>query len=254
MFTMEPMWGEWGNEILFQVRKHLPPVRLKPYQERSTCNLLEQDFFSPGLATRLKEPNLRLAIFYAWVLDHLPPPQHKKKAARAIDLGSMNFVYVPALCRFLRQRYESFELTGLEVDPYRTYVDLYKRGDYAQYYSDIAGQEFKESEVAYIPGNWLTWEPPADFDMVFCFFPFLFADLHKGWGLSHRHFSPRRFYEKIFHQSKEAIFFHQGREERDHSVKLIQSIGVGRIAHSFEVQDNPWVKRKHPVEVLHWSI
>lgn len=246
------MWGEWGNEILFQVRKHLPSVRLKDYSESPDGVILEQEIFPAWIAANLKEESLRHALFYAWILDQLPKSNQRNDFGRAIDLGSKNFVYAPALCRFLAQRFDAFELTGLEVDPYRTYVDLYKRGDYARYYATRCGEAYPRGAVAYLPGNWLTWDPPAQFDLIFCFFPFLFSDLNKGWGLTARHFSPRRFYEKCFQQAREVIFFHQGSEELAYSLELIESIGVGRVHFQKSFFKNPWLNRKHPVEVIQW--
>jgi hypothetical protein len=257
---MDPMWGGWGNEILFQVRKHLPSVRLKPYRESADGVKISQDFFSNGIAENLRSENLKHALFYAWVLDQLETSEEngekkwaKKKFGRAIDLGSKNFVYAPALCRALEQRFENFELTGLEVDPYRTYIDLYKRGDYARYYSELCSEAYAPNSIAYLPGNWLTWNPPEVFDMIFCFFPFLFQDLNEGWGLTPRHFSPRLFYEKAFFQSQEVIFFHQGSEELEQSLKLIEAIGVGKVVRQFRVHENPWGKRKHLLEVIQWK-
>lgn len=244
------MWGDWGNSFFFEIRKHLPRFRLSPYSEAGGEGLLQKKF-SPEVAGGLSEESLRNALFYSWILDQLPRPPVAREG-RALDLGSKNFLYAPALCDYLESRFINFELTGLEIDPYRTYVDFYKRGDYGRYYADLCSKHFSPNQVSYVPGNWLVWNAPCHYDMIFCFFPFLFEDLSQNWGLKRGHFSPRRFYEKAFLQSNEVVFFHQGHEELNQSLLLIEGIGMGSIKKQMTVHDNPWMYRKYPVEVLHW--
>jgi hypothetical protein len=243
-----------SNEFFYRLRKHLPALRSAPYEEKLE-RPFAQDIFPAAVAEKMNEESLRQALFYAWVLERVPVQAPSlQKPAKVLDLGSKNFVYVPALARFLSQHFSRYSLTGLEIDPYRVYRDFYRRGDYAKYYASIAvGNLRGGSEIQYETGDWLLWKPTEHWDLITCFFPFLYEDLHDRFGLRPSSFSPAKFYEKALKNADQVLFFHQGKKERDDSIALIQKMRLGKITFQETFFGNPWMKRKFPVEVVLWN-
>jgi hypothetical protein len=243
------------NEIFFGLRKRLPRVR-RAYRE-SLEGPVEQSLIPERIAARLSEKTLRQALFYAEILKDIPW-QGFSKSARALDLGSKDFVYLPALASFFSRHYESFELTGLEIDPYQIYYDFFKRGDCAAYYLKLTQSQYQGSaQLFYKQGDWLEWAVPLKasekFDLITSFFPFLYSDLHLGFGLPRGGFSPIEYYKKCFQWGKSVLFFHQGTREREDSVKLIEKLNRGKIIFQKSIPQSLWMVRKHPVEVILWS-
>ena len=233
----------------------MPALRSSPYQEKAN-NFISQDLLPQEFASKMKEENLRQALFYAWILERVPLipkffPQDRP--ARVLDLGSKNFVYAVALAKFLNEIYENFNLTGLEIDPHRLYRDFYKRGDYARYYTSLASSFYSHSTVSYREGDWLHEESDQNYDLITCFFPFLYEDLHFKFGLLPRSFSPEAFYRKAMNQANYVLFFHQGKLEFEESLQLLQKHGGGEVIFSEKFFANPWMKRKHSVYVLLWK-
>ncbi|MDB5037145.1 MAG: hypothetical protein JWQ35_673 [Bacteriovoracaceae bacterium] len=77
--------------------------------------------------------------------------------------------------------------------------------------------------------------------------------LHLRFGLSEKSFSPRDYYSKCFQYANQVLFFHQGPSELIESLRLIKDLGMGRVSFQTTCFENPWMKRKHPVEVLLWE-
>ncbi|MBN8555006.1 MAG: hypothetical protein J0L93_06135 [Deltaproteobacteria bacterium] len=216
---------------------------------------MSQDLLPQELASRMKEENLRQALFYAWILERVPLiPRFfsQDRPAKILDLGSKNFVYAAALAKFLNEIYENFYLTGLEIDPHRVYRDFYTRGDYAQYYAALASSFYSNSAVRFQEGDWLDEKFNQNYDLITCFFPFLYEDLHSKFGLLPQSFSPEAFYRKAITQAAQILFFHQGQQEYTDSLELLQKLGGGEIVFSENFFANPWMKRKYPVYVLLW--
>lgn len=243
------------NEILFSIRRALPRLRAKPYSESLEPGIRVESGLPFEVASGFNEKNLRLVEFYLWILNQVPwTPKNGAIRSSVIDIGAMNFMYAPALAKWLQDRAPAFELTGLELDPYRMYSNFYRRGDCAAYYMGLARSFLNAGEsVDYREGDWLKWDPETRYDLITCFFPFLFDDLHDRFGLPRKHFAPEDFYRKCFQQSDSVLFFHQGETERDESLKIIKKLDMGAVQFQKSFHENPWLKRKHSVEAILWN-
>ncbi|TVQ76322.1 MAG: hypothetical protein EA369_10250 [Bradymonadales bacterium] len=244
------MIQEFGNRVFFGLRsKFSIPLRPRPYAE-SGGDRLVQFAFSPLIASHLSPQNLRLNLYYYELLDSVAWTIPNKEG-RIIDLGSKNFGYCFALAESLRRKNWEGELKGLELDPYRRFVSYYRRIDHAQFFVGLANREFSpEITLDYQEGDWLNYSLDKKFDLVFCFFPFLFLDLHHQWGLSRKSFSPKQFYQKIFAQSDQAILVHQGREEFDCSRQLLADLKIDS-SEFCELHQSQWINLRIPSFVIY---
>jgi len=216
---------DFGNKLLFGLRSQFS-LKLRPdrYRERGGQDFLQSEF-PKELAASLSENSLRLNLAYRDLLRKVDwrPETH---AGQILDLGSKNFFYCVALSNALQGLGWSGTLTGLEIDAYRRYANYHRRIDYANYYVGLANAFFPRIKVAYEPGDWLRLDAHNSYDLVFCFFPFLFTELHLGWGLPLSTYEPKEFYRKIFQYSSRALFAHQGRDELQESLGYLSILGV----------------------------
>lgn len=190
--------------------------------------------------------------FYQELLDEVPW-QSDSKFVRVIDIGVKNFGYVSALSAWLSQRatLSQIDLLGLEVDPGRLYVDLFRRRDYAEYYVREANEKWPQIKARFESGDWLRYELADKVDLIFCFYPFLFEDLNSRWGLPRRFFNPLDFYKKCARHGRQMVFVHQGLEEKEESLRLLQEIGA-QILFTKELKTSRSMPRKHPSWVISW--
>ena len=242
------------NEIHYLSARWAPRYRWRPYRENTAGNNLPaQDLLSATDLSGLSETSCRVALLYAWILEHVPW-QGQGHTRRAVDIGSKDFVYATALHAYLRQRnHAETELCGIEPEAYRIYWNLYRRGDHARYYAACVNQSQGAQRVDYQVADWLSWHPEQSYDLITCFFPFLYADLSDAWGLPRRFFQPQRLYTKAMQQAPSVLLFHQGPEETQDSLRLIDQIGGGVVTYAEVFQENPWIERKHPIHVLLWT-
>lgn len=247
------MWDAIRNQFVFPLRRRIPSIRRKPYSESLGEESFSQDFLPEAVAERLSPASLRMACYYAWILEQIPF-QGPRVESRALDLGSKNFFYAPALYEWLQKRNGPTSLTGLEADPGRLYQDLYRRGDYARYYVSLMNKHYPLGPFCeFQEGNWLKYPRTEAFDLITSFFPFIYDDLSDRWGLPRRFFDPLQFYEKAADQAPWVLFFHQGKDEVQDSLSLIKELGRGHITFEKMFDENPYLKRKHPTGVLLWK-
>jgi hypothetical protein len=242
-----------GNHFLFELRKRLPSLRRKPYAEFLPAQLRDRiptGPLSPEQALALSESALRQNLIYGEILKQIPLPKAEGKAIRALDIGSRHFVYAPILSQWIQSETEApqIELTGLELDPYVFYFDLYRRLDLGRYYAAIASGS--RASVTYQEGDWLSYPCDDPLDLITCFFPYLFQDLHRGDRLPVRSFNPELCYAKIFRATKFVVFFHQGAEEAKRSEALLAAFPQVSIESRFAVQETAYGRRKHPLYVI----
>ncbi len=253
--TIEILGGEMGlgNDFLFELRKRLPPLRRKAYAETLPVRLRDQipkGLLTPDQAFSLSESALRQNLMVGEILQRIPLPPAENQVFRALDIGSRHFVYAPVLTRWIQTQAKAFEieLSGLELDPYVIYFDLYRRLDLGRYYAAVASGP--QVSVTYRAGDWLSYPCTGRFDMITCFFPYLFEDLHRGDRLPLRSFDPELCYAKIIEATKFVVFFHQGAEEARRSVELLSAHSGVRIQSQFAVQETAYGRRKHPLYVI----
>jgi hypothetical protein len=242
-----------GNHFLFELRKRLPALRRKPYAESLPWSLRDRIPSGPltsHQAFKLSESALRQNLMYGEILKQIPLPKSEGKPYRALDIGSRHFVYAPILSHWIQNETDApqIELTGLELDPYVFYFDLYRRMDLGRYYAEIASSS--KASVTYQEGDWLSYPAGEPLDLITCFFPYLFQDLHQGDRLPLRSFDPELCYAKIVRTTKFVIFFHQGPEEARRSESLLAALPQVSIQSRFAVQETAYGRRKHPLYVI----
>lgn len=146
---------------------------------------------------------------------------------RVLDVGVKNWYYVRALHRFLARAGRAagepdrpVDLTGLELDPYRVYADLYSRYDYARWHMrGLAG-------CRYLAGDFL--DHGERYDLVLLLFPFVLERPLLEWGLPLAHFQPRRFLAHALARlvpGGALLVVNQGPEEAREQLELLASLG-----------------------------
>lgn len=236
------------NQLVFPLRQRGWAYRRRPYSE-SLAEAFSQDYFRPELAALLSEESLRANCFYFSILEQFRG--RIDAAERVLDVGSMSFFYAPALAQFAVSISASAKLTGLEADPARLYQDFFRRKDYALYYVSLANR-FELAKTNYVAGDYLRWRVNSSYDLITCFFPFLFEDLSDRWGLPRRFFSPEKMFYKLSQEARQILFFHQGEEELTESLRLIKNIG-GNFEYKGSFFGEPWLRRKNPVFGVLWQ-
>jgi len=238
------------NEFLFPVRSRLSvKLRREEYQE-ALGTAVTQSSIPTELAAQLNEKHLQTALLYDWILKQVPWDFSLNSHAKVLDIGSKNFAYCSVLCELILRHFSSGELTGLEVDPFRRLSNFYRRGDVALYHKELCSHYYPSICVRYETGDWLKHPAVDDFDLITCFFPFLYEDLHLRWGLSKKSFSPHQMYMKALQKAEWLLFFHQGNDERAESLRLLDRVEAGEIVFDRSFHQNPWMVRKHPINVL----
>lgn len=237
------------NRLFYGIRSRLSlPLRWQDYQESGGEALWQTDF-KPQVSSQLSEAVLRLNLFYGELLSAVPWGRTPQETGRWLDIGPKNFFYAPALATALSERYSRVHLEGLEMDPYRRYHNYYRRLDYALYYCRLAEEACPGVQLSYEGGNWLEASPRERYDGIFCFFPFVFEDLHLDWGLPKAGFAPLEFYNKAVGSCAEFVLVHQGEEELECSLQLIKRIGAKLVAIQ-RISHSAWVELKSPNYVL----
>ncbi len=266
---MIPSW----NDISIQLRRFMPRLRSGYHESNTDEDLVRQQLLFPyHFARQVSEPHLRTALLYAWIFDTMKWPENFFKTSapyRALDIGSRHFPYAMALGRLLSSKISgSFELESLETGLDAMYWNGFRRGDAAHYHASLAQQWQAHSRVSVFQGNWLDhrqyWEPwnreisrvshdEERWDLVFCLFPYIVEDLHRRDGLSLKAFDPRAFYRKLFSSTSSIVLFHQGQEELDLSLKLLEDTVPTKWSTAMptyyieKFQENPWIKRRFPI-------
>lgn len=243
------MFKALWNQFSFPLRQRLPRLRPREFVEGPAQEA--QALLPQSVVNGLNRETLKFSQFYSYLIE-LSPLEESSAEAYVIDLGCKNFFYAASLYYSLKESLGALQLMGLEADAGRMYIDFFRRRDYADYYTRLINRAEGEQRVYFESGDWLTW-PERNYDLITCFFPFLFSDLSDNWGLPRRCFKPRAFYEKCAEEGKQVLFAHQGKEERDESRRILSEIG-GRIHFEKEVSENPCWERKLPTWIILWSL
>ena len=137
----------------------------------------------------------------AHLLEMHPIPQGE--TCRWMDVGSKNGATLGACVAVAAQLGENAQVTGLEIDTFRYYLDGYTRGDYArglvQAFAEtpalkaLGTLEFVEADV-----NDYAQMHRATADMVSCFLPFVLTKEHVAWGLPKQDFDPQVFFKSVW--------------------------------------------------------
>ncbi len=125
------------------------------------------------------------------------------KTCHWVDVGSKNGATLGACVAVAAQLGENVQVTGLELDTFRYYLDGYTRGDYARglvkafaetpALNVLGTLDFVEADV-----NNYAQMHPATADVVSCFLPFVLTKEHTAWGLPKQDFEPQAFFKSVW--------------------------------------------------------
>ncbi|QQR80390.1 MAG: hypothetical protein IPJ69_13980 [Deltaproteobacteria bacterium] len=186
----------------------------KPLQEEM---LKLKSHYSMAYEERLSEENTRDNYFYLHLLDQSQKnwnfvSRQSEILPEVLDVGSKNFYYVDTLHAFFKPK----RLVGLEVDGHTIYHDLHSRKDYASYYLK------PYPEACYVIEN--IFDYTGSFDIITCFYPFVFSETAINWSLPLSFFNPEKFFLKIESLLKNNGLFwmlNHGEEEWEAAQKIL---------------------------------
>jgi hypothetical protein len=116
--------------------------------------------------------------FYRLLIESFYPESERAQFTRVIDVGCRNGSYLPELKRLFPQA----SVLGVELDAYRRYWNLYRRGDYARAYALSCGAEVRFGDFLKLSSNDLTL-PTEGKVLITQFFPFVSENPCHKWGL-----------------------------------------------------------------------
>lgn len=172
---------------------------------------------SPYLITRRQDLLTRYPLdqitapSWSWVrleslyqLDQLDPcrqalPPLEVEHCHWVDVGSKNGALLPACWAVAKTLSQSVRVTGVEVDPYRHYLDGYTRGDYAQGLVQQIQAQFQQ-DLHFVDADICDFakHAPATAHVVSCFLPFVLAHEHHAWGLPKTLFNPLKVLDALW--------------------------------------------------------
>jgi SAM-dependent methyltransferase len=222
--------------------------------ERKEARMIEQ-YSLKGFHEKSSRLRYVETLSYLDFIEQLLPPEQgdsSHSVCRWLDVGVKNWAYVDALYGVLKRRYGEFFLTGIEIDPYRIYSDLYSRWDYAQTY-------IRElSNTCYLVGD--VMEHQEQYDIISSFLPFVFIEPCLSWGLPKRLFIPEDYLRHLIELLKPGgllLIINQGEDESMEQERLfkflhsdypsLQVRQVGVFSETFMLYKFPrygWVARK----------
>lgn len=140
---------------------------------------------------------------------------------KAVDVGVNDWFYVRPLYAFLADSGRTVELDGIEIDAYRICPDRYTTIDHAERYIQTLPNCHYHAQDA------LTYHAPVD--VAFMFFPFIFRDDHKRWGLPRKQLAPAQLLAHVHGLLKPGGFLfivNQGEAEHQEQGRLLDAHGI----------------------------
>jgi len=145
-----------------------------------------------------------------------------------LDIGSKDWFYVQGEYRFFKyqNKEKEVELTGIELDAYRVYINFYSRFDAAEYHMrNLEG-------VRYIPGDFLFHQ--GEYDYITWFFPFLTEKPLLKWGLPLYYLRPEQMLKHAYRLLKpegEMLIVNQEIKEYHIQQQLLNKLNIPYKAH-----------------------
>jgi hypothetical protein len=120
--------------------------------------------------------------FYRLLIESFYPEPARTDFSRVIDVGCRNGSYLPELKRLFSQA----SVLGVELDAYRRYWNLFRRGDYARAYALSCNSEVLFGDFLKLSSEDLTPALKASV-LITQFFPFVSENPCLKWGLPARY-------------------------------------------------------------------
>mgnify|MGYP000200440590 CR=1 FL=1 len=159
-----------------------------------------------------------------------------------VDVGSLNFYYAPSLHACFHPR----TLSGIELEGYRVYTNLYNRFEYAQcYIRPYANTSYRVMDFCDYAG---------EVDGITCFYPFVIPGPLIAWRLPLKVFQPQRLFEQMSRCLKPngfLLMMNHGEEEAQVALAFAQQCGLQlhgaphSISPLFPRAENPFVSLWH---------
>jgi hypothetical protein len=116
------------------------------------------------------------------------------RSIKVLDAGSDDWHYVSSLWSFLNywsgRSGLSFQLKGIELDPYKMCKDLHTRLDYAEAHSrHLRNTQYQQGDV---------FDLDEKFEIAFAFLPFVTQKEAFGWKLPLRFYDPVKFFGRLY--------------------------------------------------------
>lgn len=117
--------------------------------------------------------------FYRFLLERVLDSELGSQVDSVIDVGCSSWSYVGALAEF----FPNAQLTGVEVDGWRRYWNLYRRMDQAQAYAQQVSGLQRKAQVLALDFRHFKAGPKMGRTVFTFFFPFVSENPCLGWGL-----------------------------------------------------------------------
>lgn len=163
------------------------------------------------------------SLFYLALLEHAFSQANLKlpRCVRAVDVGVNDWFYVRPLHAFLMDGGREVSLDGIEIDAYRICPDRYTTIDHAEAHIGSL------PNCRYLVCDALNYHEAVDIALMF--FPFIFREDHRQWGLPRAQLNPARLLLHVYHLLKPGgilIIVNQGEAERDEQRRLLETNGL----------------------------
>ncbi|EKE04211.1 MAG: hypothetical protein ACD_20C00097G0028 [uncultured bacterium] len=196
-------------------------------KDRQAAELKEREYFQRYNLYELKDNSTRRNylenLYTIELLEQNLNPSPSNKDISILDIGSKNWFYAEGEYNFFK--YANFDktiqLTGIEIDAYRLYTNLYSRYDYAKAY--IKNLE----NTSYIADDLMNHQ--GQYDYITWFLPFVTPNPLLNWGLPLKHFKPEDMLCKAYNLLKpggKMLIVNQGEKEHLIQKKLLESLNI----------------------------
>lgn len=176
------------------------------------------------------------------LLDRVPSALMPPDARRALDIGSKNWAYSPALAAWFARNGKSAvarRYLGVELDAYRLYPDLTTRLSHGR--ANARAFSGKGLEMEYRAGDLLEAVAPGDghFQLVTWLLPFVSEEPHRAWGLPRSRFRPEALFSRaaqLMDAGGLLVMVNQGEWEWERARSMLAKLPALQARGSLEIE------------------
>jgi len=140
---------------------------------------------------------------------------------KILDIGSKNWFYAKGEHLFFKAHVNRLEITGVELDAFRLYSNLYSRYEAAQFHiKGLENTKYIADDILNIKGkfHYITW-----------FLPFVKKEPLMYWGLPLKFFMPEKLLRhaySLLDEGGKMFILNQGEEEYEIQKKLLKNLNI----------------------------